>query len=171
MLWQLRHKKRIFAAFALFERLPDFQTKNPNLGKFWRALDWKMLIYVKAIWNTFGHLGHFMSFWYILCPFGTFFLVWYCAPRKIWQPCAVWSCRVLLVMTHLQSITDCRPSVSIFCRANERDLGSKWLFSFSFISLYLSNSFAVASILQFLLSLGTSADKKCWPTQSRFCPG
>jgi hypothetical protein len=27
-------------------RLPDglFQTKNPNLDKFWRALDWKMLL-------------------------------------------------------------------------------------------------------------------------------
>jgi hypothetical protein len=26
-----------------------FQTKNPNLGKFWRALDWKMLIYFMTI--------------------------------------------------------------------------------------------------------------------------
>jgi hypothetical protein len=24
-----------------------FQTKNPNLGKFWTALDWKMLIYLE----------------------------------------------------------------------------------------------------------------------------
>jgi hypothetical protein len=28
-----------------------FQTKNPNLGKFWRALVWKMLIYFMDIWN------------------------------------------------------------------------------------------------------------------------
>jgi hypothetical protein len=28
-----------------------FQTKNPNLGKFWRALEWKMLKYFMAIWN------------------------------------------------------------------------------------------------------------------------
>jgi hypothetical protein len=27
------------------------QTKNPNLGKFWRALEGEMLIYFKAIWN------------------------------------------------------------------------------------------------------------------------
>jgi hypothetical protein len=26
-----------------------FQTKNPNLGKFWRALKWKMLVYFKVI--------------------------------------------------------------------------------------------------------------------------
>jgi hypothetical protein len=25
-----------------------FQTKNHNLGKFWKALDWKMLIHVMA---------------------------------------------------------------------------------------------------------------------------
>jgi hypothetical protein len=37
-----------------------FQTKNPNLGKFWSVLDWKMLRYS-------------MTIWYILCLFGTFF--------------------------------------------------------------------------------------------------
>jgi hypothetical protein len=44
-----------------------FPTKNPNLGKFLRALDKKMLIYFMAIWNilrTFGkfydHLVHFL---------------------------------------------------------------------------------------------------------------
>jgi hypothetical protein len=28
-----------------------FLTKNPNLGKFWRAFDWKMLIYLMPIWD------------------------------------------------------------------------------------------------------------------------
>jgi hypothetical protein len=49
-----------------------FQTKNPDLGKFWRALDWNMLIYFMAIWNiveTFGifydHWVHFVFIWYI----------------------------------------------------------------------------------------------------------
>jgi hypothetical protein len=48
------------------------ETKNPNLGKFWRALDWTMLIYFIAIWSilrTFGifhdHLVHFVFIWYI----------------------------------------------------------------------------------------------------------
>jgi hypothetical protein len=46
--------------------LPDglFQTKNPNLGKFWRALEWKMLVY-------------FMVIWYILWPFGNIVVIWY----------------------------------------------------------------------------------------------
>jgi hypothetical protein len=34
-----------------------FQTQNPNYGKFWRALEWKMMAYFMVIWN-------------ILCPFG-----------------------------------------------------------------------------------------------------
>jgi hypothetical protein len=35
------------------------QTKNPNFGKFWRVLQWKMLLY-------------FMSSWTVLLPLGIF---------------------------------------------------------------------------------------------------
>jgi hypothetical protein len=55
----------------------SFQTKNPNLDKFWRALDWKILIYFMDIWNilqTFGiyydHLVHFVFIWYIFSGLG-----------------------------------------------------------------------------------------------------
>jgi hypothetical protein len=55
----------------------SFQTENPNLGKFWRALNWKVLIYIMAIWNilhTFGifndTLVHFMFIWYIFSGLG-----------------------------------------------------------------------------------------------------
>jgi hypothetical protein len=54
-----------------------FQTKNPNLGKFWRALDWKMLICFIPIWNILGTLGifydHLLQFVfirYIISGFG-----------------------------------------------------------------------------------------------------
>jgi hypothetical protein len=54
-----------------------FQTKNTNLGKIRRALDWKMLIYFMAIWNilrTFGifyePLVQFVVIWYIFSGFG-----------------------------------------------------------------------------------------------------
>jgi hypothetical protein len=50
-----------------------FQTKTPNLGKFLRALDWKMCIHFMAIWNIlwrFGifyeHLVHYVLIWYIM---------------------------------------------------------------------------------------------------------
>jgi hypothetical protein len=47
------------------------------LGKFWRALEWNMLIYFLAVWNilqTFGilydHLIRFVFIWYIFSAFG-----------------------------------------------------------------------------------------------------
>jgi hypothetical protein len=58
-----------------------FQAKNTNLGNFWRYLDWKMFIYFIATWNIlwrfrvfYGDLGYFMTIWYILYLFGTFFV-------------------------------------------------------------------------------------------------
>jgi hypothetical protein len=44
-----------------------FQTKNPNLGKFRRALEWKILVYLMVIWNTLRSFGifyvHFVMLW------------------------------------------------------------------------------------------------------------
>jgi hypothetical protein len=44
-----------------------FQTKNPNSGKFWRALEWKMLVLFIFIWNilqSFGiFCGHLVMLW------------------------------------------------------------------------------------------------------------
>jgi hypothetical protein len=65
-----------------------FQTKNTNLGKFSRALDWKKLIYFIAICNFLWRFEIFLTIWYILYSFGTFFRFWYRVPRKIWQPCS-----------------------------------------------------------------------------------
>jgi hypothetical protein len=36
-----------------------FQPQNPNLGKFWRALELKRLVYSMAIWNILWLLGIF----------------------------------------------------------------------------------------------------------------
>jgi hypothetical protein len=48
-----------------------FQTKNPDLGKIWRALEWKML-------------ECFMVIWYILWPFGNLVVIWYIFPRLVY---------------------------------------------------------------------------------------
>jgi hypothetical protein len=49
-----------------------FYAKNPNLGKFWRALEWKMFVYLMFIWNIlwpfgifYGHFGNVVIIWYI----------------------------------------------------------------------------------------------------------
>jgi hypothetical protein len=64
-----------------------FQTKNPNLGKLWRVLLWKILVCLMTIWSIllplgifYGHLVYFVVIWY-MC-FSSF---WYFGPRKIWQ--------------------------------------------------------------------------------------
>jgi hypothetical protein len=67
-----------------------FQTKNPHLGKFWRALEWKMLVYI-----IHAHLEYITAIWYMLWSFGNFVEIWTIfstfgriASRKIWQPCS-----------------------------------------------------------------------------------
>jgi hypothetical protein len=54
-----------------------FQTKNPNLGKFWRVLLWKILVYFMTIWPIlrplelfYGLLVYFGVIWYIFPHFG-----------------------------------------------------------------------------------------------------
>jgi hypothetical protein len=41
-----------------------FQTQNPNFGKFWRALQWKMLVYFITIWSSLRTFG--IIIWYNL---------------------------------------------------------------------------------------------------------
>jgi hypothetical protein len=48
-----------------------FQNKNPFWGKFWRALEWKMLAYFLVICNILRLFGKFEMLWL----FGIFFLV------------------------------------------------------------------------------------------------
>jgi hypothetical protein len=54
-----------------------FQTKNPYLGKFWRVLLWKILVYFMTIWSILGHLeifyGHLV---YVV-------LIWYIFPALV----------------------------------------------------------------------------------------
>jgi hypothetical protein len=57
-----------------------FQTKNPNLGKFWRVLQWKMMVYFIDTWSIlrsfiifYGHLVQFVAIWYIFSGFGIFY--------------------------------------------------------------------------------------------------
>jgi hypothetical protein len=59
-----------------------FQTQNPNLGQFWRVLQWMMLVYVMTIWSilqpleiVYGHLEYLWSF-------GIFFPVLVCCTKK-----------------------------------------------------------------------------------------
>jgi hypothetical protein len=52
-----------------------FQTKNPNLGKFWRALASKCWYILWTSEIFYDHLRYFNPIWYILCSFVIFFIV------------------------------------------------------------------------------------------------
>jgi hypothetical protein len=54
-----------------------FQTKNPDLGKFWKVLQWTTLVFLwkflpnlSPIGIFYGHLVHSVVFWYIFSRFG-----------------------------------------------------------------------------------------------------
>jgi hypothetical protein len=54
-----------------------FQTKNPNLSKFWWVLLLIILVYFMTIWSIlrpleicYGHLVYFVVIWYIFPHFG-----------------------------------------------------------------------------------------------------
>jgi hypothetical protein len=65
-----------------------FQTKNPNLGKFWRAFEWKMLVYFTTIWNILQPFSiHNLWPFGIVCGHLVFFPRFgMLGSRKIWQP-------------------------------------------------------------------------------------
>jgi hypothetical protein len=50
-----------------------FQTRNPNLSKFWSVLQWQILVYFMDIWSFYGHLKYFMDIWSILRTFEIFY--------------------------------------------------------------------------------------------------
>jgi hypothetical protein len=63
-----------------------FQTKNPNLGKFWRVLEWKIVIFSVVIWNILLPCGIFLLINVKFCGYLVYYYqFWYVLPRKIWQ--------------------------------------------------------------------------------------
>jgi hypothetical protein len=38
-----------------------FHVKNPNVGKFWRALEWKLLLHLVVYKKIYRHLVYFMA--------------------------------------------------------------------------------------------------------------
>jgi hypothetical protein len=59
-----------------------FQTKNPNLGKFWRVLQWQDICTLWTFGIFYSQLLYFMAIWYILWLFGIYFPVLVCCIEK-----------------------------------------------------------------------------------------
>jgi hypothetical protein len=61
-----------------------FQTKNPNLGKFWRVLQWKMLVYFMNILSLVRSFDTFNGYLVFLWQVGMFFSVLvYCINKNL----------------------------------------------------------------------------------------
>jgi hypothetical protein len=75
-------KRQKYFAYDQGCKMVCFQTKNHNLGKFWRALEWKMLVYVMTIWNILRPFALFMTVCYKLWSFCIFFPRWYVWTKK-----------------------------------------------------------------------------------------
>jgi hypothetical protein len=71
-----------------------FQTETRDLGEFWRALEWRNLVYfidvlenIVAMWCILWPFVKLVAIWYTyFSPF------WYIVPRKIWQPRSQTAC-------------------------------------------------------------------------------
>jgi hypothetical protein len=61
-----------------------FETKYPNLCKFWSALKRNILTYFKAMWNIFRPFGR--AIWKFNDNSVYFTPFWYVVSRQIWQP-------------------------------------------------------------------------------------
>jgi hypothetical protein len=84
-----RISEKLFFSLQYGPGLPDgiFSNQNLTRGKFWWALDRKILMYFLAIWNILRTLEIIYDNFFIFCVYLVhFFRFWYHAPRKIWQP-------------------------------------------------------------------------------------
>jgi hypothetical protein len=61
----------VFPAGIRVARWFVFKPKNPNLGTFWRVLQWKVLAYFRTIWSIlrpleifYGRLVYYVVIWY-----------------------------------------------------------------------------------------------------------
>jgi glycosyltransferase involved in cell wall biosynthesis len=81
---------RIFSTVVVTARVARwyiFKPKKPNLGKFLRVLQWKILVYFMDIWSIFRPFRiYFMALWYILSSFGIFSPFWFFVPKQSGNP-------------------------------------------------------------------------------------
>jgi hypothetical protein len=59
-----------------------FQTKNPNLGTFWRALEWIMFLYFIIIWNILWPFGIIYGSFELFLVIGNIFSILVCLDHE-----------------------------------------------------------------------------------------
>jgi hypothetical protein len=81
-VWPLRTSDTGILKMGQGCQMALFQTKNPKLGKFWRFLQWKMLVYFTATWSIFLPFGIFWGHlvFLVLNSYRYFLVIWYFSP-------------------------------------------------------------------------------------------
>jgi hypothetical protein len=113
-----------------------FQTKNSNLGKFWRALEWKLWLCFMPICNILWPFGM-----YILWLFCNLVAIWYIFPsfgilcqEKIWQPLIVSPFEEIFVNDRGSEQFSCCSTIESLNSTIKRDFGSN---KFSSTHIYI----------------------------------
>jgi hypothetical protein len=110
-------------SFAKNRRLRDqgcqmfsFQTKNPNLVKFWRGLYGKCWYILGPFGIFYGYLGYFMTIWYNLS------FIWYIFPvlvSRTWKNLAtLWE---TVYITNVLKWMEVKIKNNFFCLAGENE--------------------------------------------------
>jgi hypothetical protein len=109
-----------------------FEPKYPNLGKFWRVLQWKMLVKFINTWSILLSSVIFYGHWiYIVRGNLVYFsLFWFFVRRKIWQPCLRnLECRCNPTRSTLGCSSKSKmPHLSASCALNQHRWQQKTLF-------------------------------------------
>jgi hypothetical protein len=109
-------------------RMGCFQTKNTYLGKFWRVLQWKLLVYFMAIWSILrpfgifcGYLVYFMVICYIFPRYGMRYLEKSGNPN----PSAFVNLKYFLLLRKTIQMHALITPVCAICKCCSRRLGSR----------------------------------------------
>jgi hypothetical protein len=116
-----------------------FQTKNSNLGKFWRVLQWKMLVYFMAIWPILRQFSmlccHMVNF--VVISYTYVSPLWYVVPIQIWQP---WPRHAPPLSAHFS-----REFFKVVLLPNQRDRTPRLATEFRLRNLELSKIFSTSN--------------------------
>jgi hypothetical protein len=125
-----------------------FQTQNPNLGKFWRVLQWKMLVYILAIWSILQLSGIFCGhFWYNVWSFGIFLPFWYNVHMVIWYIFAVLVCSIEKNLASVLLRGNCSQS---YIRKRVCQKKISFLFASTFAKKHISTVFFIHNLSSLL---------------------
>jgi hypothetical protein len=106
-------------------QIVHFQNKNSNLGKFWKDLQLKMLVFLWTFCLLYGQMVYFMDIWYILWSLGTYIfpVLVYCTDKNL---ATLMKIRAMDTFSPTKTLSKILNWRSLSYRPNSRLTRSKW---------------------------------------------